>query len=82
MASNPRHANGAARRRIVRELKASGDPCWICGRPIDLRLGMTVDPATGKTRPHPMSFVVDEYVPVSRGGSPYSRDNCRPAHWI
>lgn len=82
MANNPRQANKTARRRIVNELKASGAPCWICGRAIDLRLGMINDPVTGKRRPHPMSFVVDEFVPVSQGGSPYSSDNCRPAHWI
>ena len=29
-----------------------------------------------------MSFVVDEVVPVSKGGSPFEFDNTRPAHWI
>ena len=82
MSSNPRHANGAARRKLVARLKASGEPCWLCGRAIDLSLGMVTDPTTGKRRPHPMSFVVDEVVPVSQGGSPIDPANCRPAHWI
>jgi len=36
----------------------------------------------GKRRPHPMSFVVDEIVPVSKGGDPLDFANTRPAHWI
>ena len=82
MASNPRYSNGAARRAIRERWRAIGDPCHICGKPIDYSLGMVTDPRTGKTRPHPMSFVVDEIVPVSRGGSPTEFANTRPAHWI
>lgn len=29
-----------------------------------------------------MSFVVDEVIPVSKGGDPLDFDNTRPAHWI
>jgi hypothetical protein len=82
MASNPRHANGNARRKLRARIKAMGEPCWICGKPIDYSLGMVADPRTGRTRPHPMSFVVDEVVPVSKGGSPLDMANCRPAHWM
>lgn len=91
MSANPRQANGAARRAIAKRWRAIGDPCHICGKPIDYTLGMVTDPATGKRRPHPMSFVVDEIVPVSRyreGGfdSPEQAastfSNTRPAHWI
>lgn len=82
MATNPRSANGAARRKIRDRWRAMGEPCAICGRPIDYSLGMVRDPHTGKTRPHPMSFVVDEIVPIRFGGSPISMDNTRPAHWI
>ena len=78
---NPRRANGSARDRIRATIRARGEPCAICGRPIDYSLGMITDPATGRRRPHPMSFVVDEIVPVSRGGSPIDPRNCRPAHW-
>lgn len=80
MASNPRRANGARRDKIRDRWRAIGAPCWICGHPIDYSLGMvTVD---GKRRPHPMSFVVDEVVPVKYGGDPLDFDNTRPAHWL
>ena len=29
-----------------------------------------------------MSFVVDEIVPVSKGGDPLDFENTRPAHWV
>ena len=79
---NPRRANGSARDKIRARIKARGDVCAICGRPIDYGLGNIIDPITGKRRPHPMSFVVDEIIPVSRGGDPFSIQNCRAAHWI
>lgn len=82
MASNPRYANGNARRNIRDRWKARGEPCGICGKPIDYSLGFVTDPRTGKRRPHPMSFVVDEIVPVSQGGSPFTMENTRPAHYI
>lgn len=72
MASNPRNANGAARRKLRAWLKAQGRPCHICGRPIDYSL-----PAGD-----PMSFEVDEIVPVSKGGSPLDRANVDAAHRI
>ena len=73
MAYNPRHSNGARRRANRNRLKAEGRGCWICrafGRPdrIDYSL-----PAR-----HPMSFEMDELIPVSRywlGGYP-SREAC------
>ena len=80
--ANPRYANGAARTKLRNRWKAIGAPCGICGKPIDYSLGFITDPITHKRRPHPMSFVVDEIVPVSKGGDPLSFDNTRPAHWI
>lgn len=74
-AANPRYSNGAARRRLRARLKAEGRGCWICrafGRPDAIDYGL---PHT-----HPRSFVVDELVPVSRGGSPYAYDNVDAAH--
>ena len=53
MAINPRWRNGAARRRLQARYRALGEPCAICGRPIDYTLGMVVDPSTGRKRPHP-----------------------------
>lgn len=61
MASNPRYANGALRRKHRARLKAMGCECGIChGKygPIDYDA-----PSDYK---HPLSFVVDEIIPVSR----------------
>lgn len=69
---NPRRANGHRRDELRRWLRSQGAPCHICGLPIDYSL-----PAG-----HPMSFEVDEIIPVSRGGSPLDRDNVAPAHRI
>ena len=68
--ANPRVANGAARRRLRQWWRAQGLPCQICGQPIDY----------GLATPHPMSFEVDEKLPVSRGGDPLSKENTGPAH--
>ena len=73
MAVNPRTSNGSARRANRARMKAEGRGCWICrafGRPdaIDYSL-----PAR-----HPMSFELDELVPVSKywlGGYP-TREAC------
>lgn len=57
-----------ARRRIAQQVKA-GEPCHLCGRPIDLSVPY----------PEPDSFTVDHITPTSRGG----RDDftgLRPAH--
>ena len=79
---NLRRTNGAARRKICNRWRSLGEPCALCGKSIDYSLGMITDPCTGKRKPHPMSFVVDEIIPVSQGGSPYTMENTRPAHWI
>ena len=47
-----------ARARIAVRVRA-GEPCCLCGRPIDLSLKY----------PHPESFTVEHTVPTSRGGS-------------
>lgn len=67
---NPRVANGSARRALRQWWRRQGLPCQICGRPIDYSL------PSG----HPMSFEVDEKVPVSLGGDPLSKENTGPAH--
>ena len=72
MSSPNRYANGHARREVRAWLKSQQLPCHICGRAIDYSL-----PAG-----HPMSFEVDEVVPVSKGGSPIDRSNVAPAHRI
>lgn len=70
--ANPRYANGSRRRAIRERWKSIAAPCAICGRAIDYSL-----PAG-----HPMSFEVDEIVPVSRGGDPLDFENTQPAHRI
>lgn len=80
MAKNPRYANGAKRRAIRDRWRAIGDPCHICGKPIDYSLGYVTE--NGRRRMHPMAFVVDEIKPVKYGGDPLDFANTRPAHWI
>lgn len=72
MSADPRQRNGHRRRELRRWLRSQGLPCHLCGLPIDYSL-----PAG-----HPMSFEVDEIVPVSRGGDPLDRSNVAPAHRI
>lgn len=48
---------------------AEEDRCWLCGKPVDTTLPAGL----------PNSPEVDEIVPVSRGGSPFDRANCRLA---
>ena len=85
MASNPRYKNGALRRKYRARLKAQGGECGICKG----RLGPIHydEPSDAQ---HPLSFVVDEIIPVSRWkefgyDSPeaVARDwsNLQPAHW-
>lgn len=72
MSAVSRYANGNARRKVRAWLKSQGLPCAICGRAIDYSL------PSGD----PMSFEVDEIVPVSKGGSPIDKANVQPAHRI
>lgn len=53
---NPRRQNGHQRNKLRNYLKQKGDPCGICGQPIDYSL------PPGE----PLSFEVDEIIPVSR----------------
>jgi len=70
--SNPRNANGHRRRVLRKRIKSLGLPCAICGKPIDYSL-----PAG-----HPMSYELDEIVPVALGGDPLDESNVQPAHRI
>ena len=73
MATKSRYARYGSRRRKLRaRLKAMRLPCAICGGPIDYDL-----PAGD-----PMSFEVDEIVPVSLGGSELDWTNLQPAHRV
>lgn len=73
MPSTGRAQNGWRRRQVVSWLRSSGDHiCHICGNPIDMSLKY----------PDPWSWSCDELLPVSRGGSPYDRDNVAEAHLV
>lgn len=82
MAANPRYSNGHRRRELRKRVRAMGLPCAICGRPIDYTLTTYVDPRDGRRKPHPMSYELDEIVPVSKGGSPLDPRNVQPTHRI
>lgn len=82
MANNPRYSNGALRRKNRARFKAMGLPCHICGKPIHYD-----EPSDYK---HPLSFVIDEIIPVSRwkeAGYSSARqaaedwNNLAPAHY-
>ena len=67
-----RYANGHRRRQVRAQVLNDEDHCGICGQQVDKDL-----PAGT-----PWSPEVDEIIPVSKGGSPYDRDNCRLTHRI
>ena len=69
MAKNPRRVSG--RDRLAQRVKASGEPCWMCGLPIRAD-------ETGT----PLSFELDDLVPVSKGGRPNDPANVAPAHRV
>ena len=84
--TNPRHKNGNLRRKYRARLKAQGGPCGICRG----RLGPIHydEPSDAK---HPLSFVIDEIIPVSRwrefgyeSPEAVAQDwgNLQAAHWI
>ena len=77
MTTNPRNTNGHRRRQLSAKVYREENDCGICGKPVDKTLPY-LDPTTGK--PHPWAKTVDEIVPVSLGGSPLDRANCRLAH--
>ena len=70
MEYNPRRTNGNLRNKIRARVLREETHCWLCLKPVDTKL------------PHglPESPEVDEVLPVSKGGDPYDRKNCRLAH--
>lgn len=71
-AANPRRANSSMRNKLRARVLREESICWLCGLPVN------------KSLPHgqPGSPEIDEVVPVSKGGSPFERSNCRLAHRI
>ena len=72
MPTNQRTANGHRRRQLKARVKAMGLPCALCGQPIDY------------SRPYnardPFCWVLDEILPVSKGGDPLDFRNVQPLH--
>ena len=68
--SNPRRSNGAKRTALRKRVKSLGLPCALCGEAIDYSLPQN----------HPMSYELDEIVPVSKGGDPFDINNVQPTH--
>ena len=68
--ANPRRANGHRRDQVRARVLREEDECWLCGSVVDKTLPPYLDG----------SPEVDEVVPVSLGGSPIDRSNCRLAH--
>lgn len=67
---NPRRTNSTKRNALRKRVLREESVCGICTAPVDVTL------------PHgmPESPEVDEIVPVSKGGDPYDRKNCRLVH--
>lgn len=84
--TNPRHKNGNLRRKHRARMRAMAAPCGICrGRLGPIHYDEPSDAA------HPLSFVIDEIIPVSKWkqfgySSPAAVaqdwENLQPAHWI
>ena len=70
--SNRRCSNGNLYRKNRAWLKAQGNPCALCGRPIDYSLGHL----------NPWAFEVDHIDPCAKGGALYDRANLQAAHRI
>jgi len=67
---NPRRSNGSLRNKVRARVLREETHCWLCNLAVD------------KTLPHGQqgSPEIDEVIPVSKGGSPYDRANCRLSH--
>lgn len=57
------------RKRIAARVRA-GEPCCLCGRPIDLALPF----------PDPWSFTVEHVIPTSHGGADHGENQLAPCH--
>ena len=88
VASNPRVANGTRRRQVRTQVLDEEHDCWICGGPVDKSLTVAWGEHGPRCKgdgcpgcvPHDMRAEVDEVVPVSKGGDPLDRSNCRLSH--
>lgn len=69
---NPRRTNGHRRNQLRARVLTEEDTCWapFCRQPVNKQLPPGL----------PDSPEVHEIIPVSRGGSPYDRDNTALTH--
>lgn len=67
---NPRYANGHRRRTLRTRVLREETHCGICGEEVDKTI----------PTPDPMSPEIDEIQPISLGGDPLDRKNCRLVH--
>ena len=67
---NQRRQNGNARDKLRARVRDEQRPCHLCGHAI----------AYGAHHLSPTAYVLDELVPVSRGGSPFDYSNVDAAH--
>lgn len=67
---NPRRTNSKKRDRLRARVLYEENVCWLCGQRVNKKLPPGL----------PESPEVDEILPVSLGGDPYDRKNCRLAH--
>lgn len=58
-------------RRLIAVRVRSGEPCCLCGLPIDLTIPW----------PDPWSLTVEHVTPTSQGGSDHGEDQLAPAHF-
>lgn len=72
-ARDPRLKSGA-RLRCLAIVRARGEPCCRCGRPINYQLRHRAG------RPNPAAFVGDEIISRRDGGDPTDPANVRAAH--
>lgn len=67
---DPRRVDQRARDAVEARVRAEETHCHLCGGKVDKTLPAGM----------PSSPEVDEIIPVSLGGDPLDRDNCRLAH--
>lgn len=84
--SNPRYSNGNFRRKMRKRMAYENAPCHICNG----KLG-PIDYTAPSDAVHPLSFVIDEIIPVSRykefgyesrEACAQDPNNLAPAHWV
>lgn len=70
-----RRLGGWSRQRCAEVVRARHAPCVLCGEPIDQALKRTGSP-------HPLSSVIDEWLPRRLGGDPHNPDHCVELHRV